>query len=183
MLKWFKTRAENQRKADKLYGAVVARARCAQFYTSLGVSDTPEGRYEIVVLHLFLVLERLRDDPDTGQALPRLLVERFVSDMDDSLRELGTGDLSVPKKVRRAVAGLYERVAAYRPMVAAGDAKALAHLIATYGFLAEDVDWRPTALARYTIKAMAELARQDGGAIRTGKIAFPDLVSHREEVQ
>ncbi len=81
------------------------------------------------------------------------------------------------------MAGLYERVAAYRPVVAAGDAKALAHLIASYGFLAEDVDWRPTALARYTIKAMAELARQDGGAIRTGKIAFPDVVSHKEEVQ
>ena len=183
MLKWFKTRAENQRKADKLYGVIVARARCAHFYTRLGVSDTPEGRYEIVVLHLFLVLERLRDEPDIGQALPRLLVERFVSDMDDSLRELGTGDLSVPKKVRRAVAGLYERVTAYRPVVAAGDAKALAHLIASYGFLAEDVDWRSTGLARYTVKAMAKLARQDVGAISTGKIAFPDVVSHKEEVQ
>jgi cytochrome b pre-mRNA-processing protein 3 len=183
MLKWFKTRAENQRKADKLYGAIVARARCAQFYARLGVSDTPEGRYEIVVLHLFLVLERLRDEPGIGQALPRLLVERFVSDMDDSLRELGTGDLSVPKKVRRAAAGLYERVTAYRPVVAAGDAKALAHLIASYVFLADDADWRSTALARYTVKVMAELARQGVGAISTGQIAFPDVVSHKEDVQ
>lgn len=183
MLKWFKTRAENQRKADKLYGAIVARARCSSFYARLGVSDTPEGRYEIVVLHLFLVLERLREESHIGQALPRLLVERFVSDMDDSLRELGTGDLSVPKKVRRAAAGLYERVTAYRPFVAGGDVKGLTHLIATYVFLAEDTDWRSVALARYTVNAMAELARHDACAISSGKIAFPDVVSHMEEVQ
>lgn len=183
MLKWFKTRAENKRKADKLYGAIVAQARCAPFYASLGVSDTPGGRYEIVVLHLFLVLERLRAERVTSDELRRILVERFVSDMDDSLRELGTGDLAVPKKVQRAAAGLYERVAIYKTAVAAGDAKALANLMASYVFSAEDADWRSNSLARYTVEVMAELARQDVGAISIGKIAFPDVVLHAEDVR
>ncbi len=68
----------------------------------------------MVVLHLFLVLERLRANPDAASPLPRLLVDAFIADMDDSLRELGTGDLSVPKKVRRAATGLYERSMAYK---------------------------------------------------------------------
>ncbi len=183
MLKWFKTRAEHQLKADKLYGAIVTQARSGHIYASLGVPDTPAGRYEIVVLHLFLVLERLRDEPDIGQDLPRLLVERFVSDMDDSLRELGTGDLAVPKKARQAAAGLYERVTAYKSAVAADDANALAHLLASYVFLAEDADWRSTALASYAAGALAALVRQDAGAISAGEIAFPDAAPHKEDVQ
>jgi len=183
MLKWFKTRAENHRKADKLYGAIVTQARSPYIYANFGVPDTPAGRYEIVVLHLFLVLEWLRDVPDLGQVLPRLLVERFISDMDDSLRELGTGDLAVPKKVRRAAAGLYERVTAYRSAVAAGDAQALAHVLASYVFLAEDADWRSTALANYTAKVLAVLPRQDVDAISAGKIAFPDASPHKEDMQ
>ncbi|MGI9403549.1 MAG: ubiquinol-cytochrome C chaperone family protein [Hyphomicrobium sp.] len=182
MLKWFKTRAKNYRKADKLYGAIVTQARSGHIYASLGVPDTPTGRYEIVVLHLFLVLERLRDEPDIGQVLPRLLVEKFISDMDDSLRELGTGDLAVPKKVRRAAAGLYERVRAYRSAVAACDATALSHLLASYVFSAEDADWRSAALASYTAEVMAVLATQDVGAITAGKIAFPDVAPHKEDV-
>ena len=182
MLKWFKTRAKNHHKADKLYGAIVTQARSGRIYASLGVPDTPAGRYEIVVLHLFMVLERLRREPENGQILSRLLVERFVSDMDDSLRELGTGDLAVPKKVRRAAAGLYERVTAYRSAVVDGDTKTLAQLLASYVFLAEDADWRCAALARYTAEAKAVLARENMDTITSGKISFPDIAPHKEDV-
>jgi len=183
MLKWFKTRVKNHRRADKLYGAIVTQARSGHIYTSLGVPDTPAGRFEIVVLHLFLVMERLSSDPEIGQVLPRLVVERFVSDVDDSLRELGTGDLAVPKKVRRAAAGLYERATAYRAAISVGDEKALAQLLASYVFMAEGADWRSDALASYTIRAMAKLARRDVSEINSGKIAFPDAATLREDLQ
>ena len=183
MLKWFKTRIKNHRRADKLYGVIVTQARSGHIYTSLGVPDTPAGRFEIVVLHLFLVMERLRSDPEIGQVLPRLVVERFVADVDDSLRELGVGDLAVPKKVRLAAAGLYERATAYRAAISVGDEKALAQLLASYVFMAEGADWRSDALASYTIKAMAKLARQNVGEINSGKIAFPDAATLREDLQ
>ena len=58
MLRGLKARAEVKRKAGEIYGAIVTQARQPAFYAELGVRDTPAGRYEAVVLHLFLVLER-----------------------------------------------------------------------------------------------------------------------------
>jgi cytochrome b pre-mRNA-processing protein 3 len=128
-------------------------------------------------------MERLRSEPEIGQILPRLVVERFVADADDSLRELGTGDLAVPKKVRRAAAGLYERASAYRAAVSVGDEKALAQLFASYVFMAEGADWRSDALASYTVNAMDKLAQRDVSEINSGKIAFPDAATLGEDLQ
>ncbi len=114
MLDFLNARTDMRRKAGEIYGAIVTQARRPVFYAELGVPDTPSGRYEMVVVHLFLVLERLREGADAASPLPRLLVEAFIADMDDSLREIGTGDLAVPKKVRRAATGLYERSMAYK---------------------------------------------------------------------
>jgi len=126
----------------------------------LGVPDTPSGRYEMVALHLSLVLERLRADADEASPLPRLLVEAFVSDMDDSLRELGTGDLAVPKKVKKAAAGLYERSMAYRSALAAGDEPALTDVLIarTYEGIKHPGAGR---LARYVVDVAAWLAATD----------------------
>ena len=111
MLRSLKRRAEFQRKAGEIYGAIVTQARQPAFYARLGIPDTPTGRYEMVVIHLFLVLERLRGagaSPEAAAAA-QALVDAFVADMDDSLRELGTGDVGVPRRVKRAAAGFYER--------------------------------------------------------------------------
>lgn len=123
MFAWFRQRKKHQRIADDLYGRIVAQAREPQFYGALGVPDSLEGRYEMVVAHLVLVIERLRADGAPHQNLARTLVERFVTDMDDSMRELGIGDTSVPKKVKGAAAGLVERTARYREAIAAGPAE------------------------------------------------------------
>ena len=100
MLQSLKERARLRRKAGEIYGAIVTQARQPAFYAKLGIPDTPVGRYEAVVVHLFLVLERLRAEGTRVGILPRALIEAFVADMDDCLRELGTGDIAVGKKVR-----------------------------------------------------------------------------------
>ena len=114
MLRWLRQRAETSRKAEELYGSVVAAARQPDFYGALGVPDTPEGRFELVALHLFLALEGLRGKGAAAEALARRTIETFVIDMDDCMREMGVGDLTVPKKVKRAAAGFYERASIYR---------------------------------------------------------------------
>jgi cytochrome b pre-mRNA-processing protein 3 len=134
MLYSLKARSELRRKAGEIYGAVVTQARRPDFYAALGVPDTPSGRYEMVVLHLFVVLERLRSEVNDTSPLSQLLVEAFVADMDDSLRELGTGDLAVPKKVRRAAAGLYERSMLYRAALQAKDELALARVLTVHAY-------------------------------------------------
>src|SRR4051812_22915736 len=82
---------------EAIYGMIVAQAREPVFYRTLGVPDTVEGRFDMVLLHLWLVLRRLRES-EGGVALSQALFDHFCADMDANLRELGVGDLTVPKR-------------------------------------------------------------------------------------
>lgn len=114
VLDWLHKRSPTGRKAAKIYGSIVTQARSPALYASYGVPDTPNGRYEMIVVHMALALTAMKAlESDPKDKLGRSLVEHFVTDMDDSLRQLAVGDLSVSKKVRRAAAGLRERCAEY----------------------------------------------------------------------
>lgn len=126
MFGWIRARADRQRQAKLLYGAVVAQARSPSFYSDYGVPDTLQGRYEMIVLVLFQVLERLREAGSAHEELSRVVLESLFTDVDDNMREIGIGDLTVPKKVKRAAAGFYERAVAYRAALAGHDEAALA---------------------------------------------------------
>ena len=114
MLSWLKARSNVQAKAEKLYGGVVAAARQPMFYGEGRVADAPQGRFEMVLLHLFLLVERLAKDGKEGAQLSQALIETFVADMDDCMREMGVGDMAVPKRVKRAAALFYKRAIGYR---------------------------------------------------------------------
>lgn len=118
MREWLNWPQSARRKAVDLYGMVVAAARQPAFYGSGRVSDTPEGRFELIAMHLFLLAERLTREKPAGEELARSLIEAFVLDMDDCMREMGVGDLTVPKRVKRAAAVFYERSGAYRNALA-----------------------------------------------------------------
>jgi cytochrome b pre-mRNA-processing protein 3 len=111
MLRWLRQRAETGRRAEELYGSVVTAARQPAFYDVLGVPDTPAGRFELVVLHLYLALEAQLGAEI--EAVRQRAIEAFVVDMDDCMREMGVGDITVPKKVKRAAAAFYERATIY----------------------------------------------------------------------
>jgi cytochrome b pre-mRNA-processing protein 3 len=99
---------------ETLYRAVVARARQPEWYTAGAVPDTLDGRFDMVALVLSLVLLRLERDGTAHAVLNVALTERFVDDMDGSLREMGVGDLSMGKYVGRMVSALGGRLGAYR---------------------------------------------------------------------
>jgi cytochrome b pre-mRNA-processing protein 3 len=181
MLDFLNARTDIRRKAGEIYGAIVAQARRPAFYASLGVPDTPAGRYEMVVVHLFLVLERLRTDGEPDSALPRLLVEAFIADMDDSLREMGTGDLTVPKKVRRAATGLYERSMAYKAGLEAADDTALAAALTEHVYVGA-ADDRALAFAAYLRSAAGALAARSTRQIAEGDFSFPAVPADATEV-
>lgn len=96
---------------QRLYEAIVAAARHTNFYENMGVPDTIEGRFEMVVLHLFLVLRRLKSAD--VEKLRQSLTDMFFSDMDGSLREFGVSDVTVGKKIRKLAESYYGRVTAY----------------------------------------------------------------------
>lgn len=120
--------------ATELYGRLVALARSPAFYADLGAPDTPEGRLELIVLHVVLMLRRFgREGEGDGRSeaalLARALAETFVTDMDDNLREMGVGDIAVARKVKKAAAALFDRSRDYGAALEAQDAAALAGLL------------------------------------------------------
>jgi cytochrome b pre-mRNA-processing protein 3 len=154
----------------------VTQARQPLFYTGLGVPDTPEGRYEMIVLHLYLLLERLRAEGTTAAGLSRRLIEAFIEDMDDSMREMGVGDLTVPKKVKRAAAGFYERAGQYRTALAAAEPAPLEAVLASRLPGPDGEGAAVDLIAAYVRNVAAELQRQPSEEITHGRVAFPPVV-------
>lgn len=158
MFNWIRNRAADRAKAQELYGAVVTLARTPGFYSTFGVRDTPEGRFEMVALVLFLALERLRTAGEE-ERLVQGAIEALVTDMDDCMREMGVGDMVVPKRVKRAAAAFYERAGAYRAALAApGDAELTVALAQhAYGG-ASAADARPLAAVVRQMQHALEVA-------------------------
>lgn len=124
MLKWLTQRTDHRGVASVIYGSIVASARQQHFYATWQVPDTREGRFEMVAMHVALVMRRLERAGAAGTELARALAETFMTDMDDNMREIGIGDLAVPKKVKRAAAALYDRHRDYAAALVLDDAAA-----------------------------------------------------------
>ena len=156
---------------QRLYGAIVAQARLPSFYLRYGVPDTVDGRFDLIVLHLFLVMQRLRNGQGQLAALVQPLVEAFCRDLDHNLREMGVSDLAVPKRVQASVEALYGRSDAYR---AAGDMQALAVAVARNVFGKTEPGNSAALLANYMIQTMEALNRMPSDALVRGDLALPD---------
>jgi len=124
MLERFRNRRRNRQIVDDLYAAIVGESRQEALYTRFGLPDTVMGRFEALSIHVFLFLARCRDDA-TLKPVAQDLVDRFMVDIEDSIREIGIGDPSVPKRMRKLAGMFYERVHAYDPPLHAGDTAAL----------------------------------------------------------
>ena len=159
--------------AAAVHRAAVDQARLVPFYAEHGVPDTLDGRFEMIVLHTFLVLHRLRGQAET-QAFGKALYDVLFADMDRALREMGTGDLSVGKQVKRMAEGLAGRIKVYHDGLAgAGDLKEALrrNLYGTVSPRDEDLAF----MAAYMKRQAAMLADQDAGTIVAGTVAFADL--------
>ncbi len=158
---------------SSLYGMIVAQARLPCFYREYAVADTVNGRFDLLVLHLAAVLDRLGEEPqlrDLGQAL----FDRFCQDMDHNLREMGIGDLAVPKAMQRMGEAFYGRAQAYKAALASGDdvlAEALTRNI--YGGVAPS-QAAPMRLAAYMREAVRVLKMQQTAGFLSGVLDLPD---------
>lgn len=166
-------RAAKEKTTDELYDKIVAAARQPALYAHWGVPDTPLGRYEMISLHLFLVLHRLRGETGTVRDVAQNLTDRFFSDLDHSIRELGVGDLSVPKRMKKLARMFYGRVTAYDEALERSDAGQLAEALAR-NVRPGEAPWAEAAdLSRYALAAQASLAGQKLDDIAAGRVAFP----------
>ncbi len=107
------TPRQRKEASTRLYASAVAQARMPAFYAWAGIPDTLDGRFEMLVLHVYLLLRRLKAAGEDAAALRQTLVDAMAADFDANLRELGAGDLGVGRRVTGMVGAFLGRVAAY----------------------------------------------------------------------
>ncbi|MEA2906803.1 MAG: cytochrome b pre-mRNA-processing protein 3 [Alphaproteobacteria bacterium] len=157
------------------YGMIVAQARAPVFYQDYGVPDTVNGRFEMVVLHAVMVLDRLTAGPEPLRAVGQAIFDLFCRDMDANLREMGVGDLAVPRTMRKIGEAFYGRQGAYRAALAAPDRQALTEVLARNVFAgASGAAPGADRLAAYMREAVGHLAAQDATALSRAELGFPD---------
>ena len=156
---------------EAIYGMIVTQAREPIFYRDLGVPDTVNGRFDLLLLHLWLLLRRLRTVAQGGVGLSQALFDRFCEDMDDNLREMGIGDQTVPKRMRAFGEAFYGRVQAYDQAIDTG-VEALAQAICKNILNGAGMD-HARRLAAYAVVANAGLGQIDDSALLLGSFRFP----------
>jgi cytochrome b pre-mRNA-processing protein 3 len=165
-----KPRAPLRGTIEVIYGMIVTQAREPSFYRAFGVSDTVNGRFDLLILHLWMVLRRFRSVHGAVE-LSQALFDRFCEDMDANLREMGVGDLTVPKRMQAFGEAFYGRAAAYDAAFAAGGeqlAQAICKNVLN-GAGMENARW----LANYSSATIARLDGLDEEALLAGGWAFP----------
>lgn len=164
----FRNPTAPRRTIEAIYGMIVAQAREPAFYAGLGVRDTVNGRFDMLILHLWLVLRRVQP---LDSSLSQALFDHFCADMDDNLREMGVGDLTVPKRMQAFGEAFYGRSAAYDLAFAAGD-EDLARALSKNVFNGEAMD-SARALAAYVRKTSDALSATNDESVRKGAWTFP----------
>jgi cytochrome b pre-mRNA-processing protein 3 len=157
-----------------LYESAVERARQPSLYTAFAAPDTLEGRFELYSLHVILLLHRLQGQGPEAAETAQALFDIFVSQLDHALREIGVGDLSVAKKMRKLGEAFYGRAKAYEAALDGGASGELEALIGRTVFEGAP-EGRATALAAYVRKSAAALAAQPLEALLDGRADWPDL--------
>jgi cytochrome b pre-mRNA-processing protein 3 len=155
-----------------IYGMIVTRAREPAFYSDYGVPDTVDCRFDLVVLHLWMVLRRFGADMDSRK-LAQGLFDLFCSDMDANLREMGVGDMTVPKRMQAFGQAFYGRSAAYDAALAQGH-EALARALDKNVFNGRNFE-RAGHLADYVEASVAKLAAVDAATLAEERQPFAAL--------
>jgi len=174
MLNALRRSAGHRKAARELFAEIAARARAPEFFRDLGVPDTFNGRFDMVALHAWLVLERL--EAEGARAVSQALVNAIFDGFEDALRDQGAGDMGMSRRVRKIADAFYGRLKAYEAVAGRADlVEALLRNV--YG---GDETARAAAgrLASYILAARARLAEATPAA---GQVAFGPIAC--EEVR
>jgi cytochrome b pre-mRNA-processing protein 3 len=158
--------------ADHAYGLIVEQSRRLEFYRVLGVPDTLDGRFEVICLHAFLYLHRLKVEGAAAAALGQGFFDLMFADFDRSLREIGTGDLSVGRQVKRMAEAFYGRIRAYEDGLASDDAALGAALARNLYGTATASDEQLARVVAYLRREVVNLTAQPAAALLAGRVAF-----------
>jgi len=157
-----------------LYGAIVTQARDPHFYEHLGLPDTVLGRFDLIVLHLALLLRRLRAQEGAGPNVAQGVFDTFCRDMDHNLREMGISDQGVPHQMRRVGEAFYGRAQAYDAALTRPEDRSLIEALRRNVYAqAQEPSVAVVRLAAYVRQAADDLDAQDLDKLLQGTVGFP----------
>ena len=170
----FRKRNHNQIIVVRQYEALTSMAREPVFYTDYGVPDTVMGRFELLSVMMILFFRRVRSAATSGQELAQEIVDAFFEDIDYSIRELGIGDNSVPKRMKKLAGMFYGRLESYAGAMDADDRAALAMALQRNIYpKANEAAASMAALADWMMIAEAHLTTVTEDQIATGLATLP----------
>jgi cytochrome b pre-mRNA-processing protein 3 len=170
----FRRRKARQLAAQMSYGRIVARSREFCFYGDWGVPDTLDGRFEVLALHAFLVLNRLKRERAKSRDFAQALFDVMFADLDRGVRELGASDIGVGRQVKAMARGFYGRIAAYEKGLADGGELRAALRRNLFGTTKPSDDQIELA-ARYVSGQAAALYPVPLDALLAGEVPFAPL--------
>ncbi|WP_028878731.1 ubiquinol-cytochrome C chaperone family protein [Terasakiella pusilla] len=165
--KLFKSKPAYSEEVQALYKSIVQQARLPAFYTDLEVADTVEGRFDMIILHAFCVMRRLKDGDADVAVFAQALYDLMFADFDLNLRELGVGDMGLARRVPKMAEAFYGRITVYEEALSQNDNNAA---------LKEALDrnlYRKTPVSDESLNKMAEYLRNEADKVQ--KTPFADL--------
>ena len=162
--------------AHSMYESLVEQSRNPVFYTALQVQDTLDGRFDMVLLHVFLLMSRLQQE-ESLHAYVQPLMEVLIHDMDRSLRELGVADTGVKRRIKLMGQAFNGRLQNYQQHI--HDEQAFESALARNVYRTEQPEQEQRTaivhLKRYSVGALAALGEQSADQILAGQISWPDV--------
>jgi cytochrome b pre-mRNA-processing protein 3 len=159
-----------------LFDTAALQARQPALYADFGVPDTVDGRFESYSLHVVLLLHRLKGHSREAAAIGQGLFDAYVRSLDDALREMGVGDLSVGKKMRRIGEAFYGRAKNYDAVLADPDDKTGLEALVARTALAKASDGRADLLADYVRRCVVALAATSLEDVMAARLNWPEVM-------
>lgn len=168
--------SRHRQAGEALYQRILEQSRKPDFFLKGGVADTVDGRFDLLVLNAFLVLRRLRVEGDSTSRLSQSLFDVMFEDLDESLREIGIGDMSIGSKIKDMAEAFYGRVAAYEDGLASLDGAQLETALARnlYRNLEPSKDVQ-AAMADYVRRQVISLDQQAALDLSKGNVRFESI--------
>lgn len=157
-----------QLPAHEAYVSLVEQSRKPFFYQDCGIADTLDGRFDVIVLHMFLLTHRMKN---TAPEFLRAVWETFFSDMDRSLREMGASDTGIGKRIKKMVQAFYGRMDAYSSTIE-DEAKFKESLERNLYRDNQVTDAQTALLISYIKQNLEHLHKQEAESITSGKVSF-----------
>jgi len=173
MFALLKKKDPNTQAAKKLYGQLLLKTREPEFYKAYGVPDTFDGRFDLLMIHIFIVVNRLTREGQAGLDFNQALFDMTFADLDQTLREMGIGDMGVPKHQRRMMKAFNGRMHAYDQALKEGDGAMVITLRRNlYGTLEDDQVPDTQKILRYIKESMNLIDKMSADEIMKGQAVF-----------